>query len=75
MEEEGLSQRHAVDWVVQIVTLVQLHLHKERRGKRGVKLQKHMQNQQKGPKCRDNIGQAVLLIVLGGVQGMCGRFH
>lgn len=25
VEEEGLSQRHAVDWVVQIVTLVQLH--------------------------------------------------
>lgn len=31
MEEEGLSQRDAVDWVVQIVTLVQLHLDTERR--------------------------------------------
>lgn len=28
MEEEGLSQRDAVYWVVQIVTLVKLHLGK-----------------------------------------------
>lgn len=29
MEEEGLSQRDAVDGVVQIVTLVKLHLDRE----------------------------------------------
>lgn len=33
VEEEGLSQRDAVDWVVEIVTLVELHLDKERREK------------------------------------------
>lgn len=26
MKEKGLSQRDAVDWIVQIVTLVQFHL-------------------------------------------------
>lgn len=26
MKEKGLSQRDAVDWIVQIVTLIQFHL-------------------------------------------------
>lgn len=33
MEEKGLSQRNTVDWIVQIVALVQLHL-KQRGGGR-----------------------------------------
>lgn len=32
MEEEGLSQRDAVDWIVQIVTLIQLHLDRPKEG-------------------------------------------
>lgn len=29
VEEQGLSKRYAVDWVVQVVTPVQLHLDKQ----------------------------------------------
>lgn len=43
MEEEGLSQRDAVDWVVQVVALVQLHLDTER-GDQVIKLWSNHRN-------------------------------
>lgn len=33
MKEKGLPQRDAVDWIVQIVTLIQFHLGVECKGK------------------------------------------